>query len=76
MVSIISSLELHIHQINCCSCTSDEEDFHGGVVERDEASEQVEVPSHEHHQEQDLGLSRNSGTASCLPDLEQEENYG
>jgi len=74
MVAIISSLKFLIHQIDGSSGTSNEEHLHGGVVQGDEAGEQVEVPGHKHNQEQDLRLARYSCTTSCFPDLEQEQN--
>ena len=69
---LILCLEFLIHQIDRCSCASNEECLHGGVVQRYEAGEQVQVPGHKHHQEQYLGPSRYSSTAPGLPDLEQK----
>ena len=43
-----------IHEIDSTSSTTDEEDLHDGVVETDEAGEQVEIPADKHHQEQDI----------------------
>ena len=65
-----------IHEIDSTSSTTDEEDLHDGVVETDEAGEQVEIPADEHHQEQDLRLAGDSRTTSRLPDLHQEEDDG
>ena len=65
-----------IHEINCSSSTANEEDLHDSVVETDEAGEQVQVPGDEHHQEQDLGLAGDAGTAASLPYLHEEQDYG
>ena len=46
---LILCLEFLIHQIDRCSCTSNEEDLHGSVVHRYEACEQVQVSGHKHH---------------------------
>ena len=71
-----SDLEFHVHEIDSASGATDEEDLHDGVVEGDEAGEEVQVPRHEHHQEQDLRLAGYSCTAPGLPDLEEQQNYG
>ena len=71
-----SDLEFHVHEIDSASGATDEEDLHDGVVEGDEAGEEVQVPRHEHHQEQDLRLAGYSCTAPSLPDLEEQQNYG
>ena len=68
-------LEFQIHQIDSSRRAAYEEDLHDGVVERDKAGEEVQVPGHEPHQEQDLRFPGYSGTASCLPYLEEEEDY-
>ena len=65
-----------IHKIHGTGSTTDEEDLHDGVVETDEAGEQVKVPADKHHQEQDLRLARDSCAASRLPDLHEEEDDG
>ena len=70
-----SHLKFHIHQIDGPSSAADEENLHDGVVERDEAGDEVEVPRDEDHQEEDLRFPGYSGTASCLPYLEEEEDY-
>lgn len=67
MVSIISCLELHVDQVHSGVWTSDVDDLHGGVVERDERCEQVKVSSGEHQGKQDLTLSRNTGTRPGFP---------
>ena len=69
-------LEFQIHQIDSSGSTAYEEDLHDGVVERDKAGEEVQVPGHEHHQEQDLRLAGHQGAAPCLPDLAGEKEYG
>ena len=51
---IVGSLELHEHEIDCSDGGGEEEDFHGGVVEGNEAGEQVQVTGQEHQGEQDL----------------------
>ena len=68
-------LEFQIHQIDSSRRAAYEEDLHDGVVERDKAGEEVQVPGHEHHQEQDLRFPGYSGTTSGLPDLQQEQHY-
>ena len=68
-------LEFQIHQIDSSRRAANEEDLHDGVVERDKAGEEVQVPGHEHHQEQDLRFPGYSGTTSGLPDLQQEQDY-
>ena len=65
-----------IHKIHGSGGTTDEEDLHDGVVEADEAGEEVEVSADKHHQEQDLRLAGDSCAASRLPDLHEEEDYG
>ena len=73
--SSLAYLKFQIHQIDSSSRAADEEDLHDGVVERDEAGEEVQVPRDEHHQEQDLRFTGYSGTAPGLPDLQQEQDY-
>ena len=68
-------LEFHIHQIDSSGSAPDEEDLHDGVVERDEAGEEVQVPGDEHHQEQYLRFPRYARTAASLPYLQQEQDY-
>ena len=68
-------LEFQIHQIDSSGSASDEEDLHDGVVERDEAGQEVQVPGDEHNQEQNLRFPGYSGTTPGLPDLQQEQDY-
>ena len=68
-------LEFQIHQIDSSGSASDEEELHDGVVERDEAGEEVQVPGDEHNQEQDLRFPGYPGTTPGLPDLQQEQDY-
>ena len=70
-----SNLKFLVHQIYCCSCTSNEENLHGGVVQGDKAGQEIKISRHKHNQEQDLRLARNSCTTSCFPDLKQEQYY-
>ena len=41
MIGVVGWFEVYIHQIDCGIGREDKEDFHGGVVNRDEGSEQV-----------------------------------
>ena len=67
-------LKFLVHEIDGSGGAGDEEHLHDGVVEADEAGEEVKVAADEHHQKEDLGLARDSGTAPSLPDLHEEED--
>jgi len=54
VITIVCCLKFHIHQIDCRSCTPNEEDLHGGVVQGDEAGQEIEISRHKHNQEQNL----------------------
>ena len=58
-----------VHEIDGSRGAGDEEHLHDGVVEADEAGEEVQVAADEHDQEEDLGLARYSSTTARLPDL-------
>ena len=76
VIAVIGCLELEIHEVHGGGSAGDEEDLHGGVVQTDKVGHKVQVPRHEHHQEQDLRLAGDSSAASCLPDLEEEQYDG
>merc|ERR1719350_1475309 len=76
MVAVIGRLKFLVHEIDSSCGAGDEEHLHDGVVEADEAGEEVQVAADEHDQEEDLGLTRDASTASGLPDLHKEEDNG
>ena len=76
MIAVIGGLELLVDHPDGGGGRAHEEDLHGGVVERDEAGEEVEVAGAEDDQEEDLGLAGDAGAASGLPDLEEEQDDG
>ena len=76
VVAVIRGLELEVHEVHCGGGAGDEKDLHAGVVETHEVGHQVQVPGHEHHQEEDLALAGDAGTAPGLPDLEEQEQDG
>ena len=54
VVVVVGGLEFDEHEIDCSDGGRQEEDFHRGVVEGDEAGKQVQVPRQEHQGKQDL----------------------
>ena len=76
VITIVGSFKFEVHEIHGGSRTRDEEDLHDCVVDADEVGDQVQVPGHEHEQEQDLALARDSCTAPRLPNLEEEQDDG
>ena len=67
-------LKFLVNEIDSSGSAGDEEQLHDGVIEADEADEEVQVAADEHDQEEDLGLARDAGTAPGLPDLHQEKD--
>ena len=65
-----------VHEIHGSRGAPDEEELHDGVVETDEAGDEVQVAADEHHQEEDLGLAGDARTAPGLPDLQQQQHDG
>lgn len=57
MVTVICGAELQEHQIDCANGGGDEDDLHGGVVEGDEVSEQVQVARQVDQRKHDLCLA-------------------
>jgi len=74
VIPIVCCLKFLIHEINCRGCTPNEKDLHGGVVQGDEAGQEIKISRHKHNQEQDLRLARNSSTTPRFPDLEQQQD--
>ena len=74
VVTVVGGFELEIHQIDGPSRAADEEKLHDGVVETDEVGQQVQISGHEHHQEQSLAFTRDSGTGASFPYFEEEED--
>ena len=62
-------LKFLVNEIDSSGSAGNEEQLHDGVIEADEADEEVQVAADEHDQEEDLGLARDAGTAPGLPDL-------
>lgn len=60
MVAVVRSTELGEHQVERAVGTDDEDHFHDGVVDGDEAGEQVQVARGEHQRKHDLGLPRHT----------------
>merc|ERR550519_2083310 len=59
-------LELNKHQIDCTSCTCNEEDLHSCIVNTDKVCDQVKISGGEHKEEQHLALARDTCTRACL----------
>lgn len=57
MVAVVRCLELVIDEEESEEGESEEDNFHGGVVERDKGCQQVQVPSCVDHGKHDLRLS-------------------
>ncbi len=70
VVPVVGGLELDIHQVDGGGGRADEEDLHSGVVDGDEVGKKVQIARHEHHQEEDLRLARDTRTGPGLPDLQ------
>jgi len=57
VITVVRWLELHEYQIAGSNTAGDVDDLHAGVVQRDEAKEEVQITSTEYHGEQSLGLA-------------------
>lgn len=76
VVAIIRGLELHVYQVNRGIGTCDIDNLHGGVVQRNEGCEKVQIASGEHQGKQNLTLPRYSCTRPGFPYLQQEDDDG
>lgn len=74
MVAIIGGFELGVDQVDSGVCTSDVNNLHSGVVQRDKRGEEVQVASRENQSKQNLTLARYTGTRPALPYLEQQDD--
>ena len=54
MISVIRSLELHVHQVDSAKGRTKEENLHRSVIQRNEVGEQVQVTRREYNCEKDL----------------------
>lgn len=72
--AIVRRLEFDVDEIDGADRRRQVEDLHDRVVDGDEVREQVKVAGDEDQGEQDLTATRDTGTRSRLPYLEQEED--
>lgn len=57
VVAVVGWLELHEYQIAGSDAARDVDQLHAGVVERDEAKEEIQISGAEHHSKQSLRLA-------------------
>lgn len=76
VVSVVCCLELYPHKVNGSDGSSEEENLHHCVVQRIEASEEIQVSCEEGDGEEHLGPSRDSFTTARLPYFEQKDDDG
>jgi len=69
VVAVVGRFKLLVYHPYGRGGRSDEEDFHCGVVEGDEAGEEIEITGAKDDEEENLCLPGNSSTAARLPDL-------
>lgn len=62
MVAVIGALELFVDKIHRRARSGNEENFHHGVVNRNEADEKIQVARQKDEGEEELALSGNSCT--------------
>ena len=60
MIAVIGCLEFDKHEIDGSKGSGDEKDLHGGVVQRDEVGQQIQISRREDNRKQDLRLAGDS----------------
>ena len=66
-------LELDEDEVDGSNSGSNKDDLHGGIIEGNERSDQIQVTGDENKCKQTLTLPGDAGTRSRLPHLPQEE---
>lgn len=76
MIAVIGCLEFDKHEIDGSKGSGDEKDLHGGVVQRDEVGQQIQISRREDNRKQDLRLAGDSSARPSLPYFPQEKREG
>lgn len=73
MISIVRRLKLLEYRVYSCTRRSDEQNFHCGVVNRDEGEENIQVSGNVYNGKEDLTFARNPSSRSGFPDFGEQQ---